>query len=320
MFYNYVDLHESKEIARKILNQEGYGEYEITTHWMTVGTNVTTIVAKKGNSTIELTLLEGIKQVIGNKEKVTHTILIEEDLNSSMATSGNKVILTFDLEQSIPIGGKIINRSDIELVMAGNNCVSIKMIVSDIKKETIDNATEVAERVANYLSHQTNYSTKLKKPRVTVIDGNKATHTLNYTVDTAIFLPCDVDLQNISPLIDSNSILNQRLIRYKEGIKSLNEGDPAKAFQQFHQAIEGSKITEEDYYRNLRHAASHIQLDGKGVSDLAKFGINMKQGDQLNLNDPKINSILEMEARKLQNIALRYIDSELKKSSLNSRW
>ena len=314
-----MELSESCKIARAVLDKEGYPDYDITSYYATKGTNVTTVIATKKDLTVMVTIAEGVKQTILNRETVDHSIFIQESLSTSTA-SLNHVSLIFDLEQPLTIGGVITNRSNEELIMDGGVCKGIKMTVPDTKDETIDLATEKANRIANYLSHQTNFSTKLKKPKITVIKNNKAIHTINYTVDTVLAKPCDIDLQNISPIIDSNSPLNQRLARYEEGLKSLTENDSGKAIQNFYQSIEGSGIPEDAQYRILRHAVSHIKLDDKGVIDLKKFGIIMNPGDYLNLNDPNVQFVLQTEARKLQSIALKYIDTEMKNASMKSRW
>lgn len=107
-----MDLTESEKIVKDVLEKQGYIDYKIITHNTTVGTNVTTAITKKNDSEIVLTIAEGIKQIIGNKEIVTHTIFIEESLPISMSTPSDIVTLTFDLEQSIPIGGRVTNRND----------------------------------------------------------------------------------------------------------------------------------------------------------------------------------------------------------------
>lgn len=104
------------------------------------------------------------------------------------------------------------------------------------------------------------------------------------------------------------------LAHYQNGLKSLLDNDFSQAIKDFFLIIENTGIPEEIRYKSLRDTISHKQLTAPKTLDALRkeYGIDLKKGEYLNINDSAIQATLEIEAGKLRDITRNYINSSLR--------
>lgn len=260
---------------------------------------------------------DGFEKIFSCGHKHFHvTVKDSITLSNSLSTQGE---LLFELYGKVFIGGTITNSKNIELIVDTNDkryLTGFKITVEDTAEETITRAMEQAKRLTNYIGFQTNTVVRHKRPRISKKRNGKTEHTISISTDAIIVKEIGLDITTLFSLLDSDSPLNQRLAHAQNGLKSLLDNDFPQAIKDFFLVIEGTNLVKEAKYKCLRDAVSHIKLDAKRTLDGLKkeFGIDLKTGEHLNVNDPDIQDLLETEARKLSEIARNYIEGEIKKT------
>lgn len=225
------------------------------------------------------------------------------------------VSLFFELKEKIYIGGKMINDINIELVPDDdkNYLKGFLIKLQDNNEQTIKNATELANRFTNYLSIITRVPVSHKRPRIRKTRGEKSTTTISFTIDAVLVKKQDLDISKLSSFLNSDSRIHQHLNQAQNGLKALLDNNFSEAIRWFYMIIEKQPMADSQKYLPLRNAVSHEELDKDfTINGVATFGIRMRKGDHLNLNDPDIQNILEREATNLKNISLSSVENELK--------
>jgi hypothetical protein len=227
-----------------------------------------------------------------------------------------QVGLWFGLYEQVFIGGTVENSENIELVLDPNDkhyLTGFRIMVNDTSDATIKQSIEKAKRLTNYISFRTNTVVRHKRPtRVTKKKDGKTETTKDFSMDALLVKAIDLDIKELSSLLDSDSPLNQCFAHYHDGIKSLLDNDFSQAVKDFFLIIENSGIQEAVRYQSLRDAVNHNRLDSDKTLEALRtnFEITIKKREYLNINDPSIQEILETEARKLKEITQKFINSE----------
>lgn len=225
-----------------------------------------------------------------------------------------QLALLFELYEPVFIGGIVTSSDNIELVLNPKDnhyLMGFRITANDTSEATIDQLMEKANRLTDYIGFKTNTVVHHKRPRIIKKKNGKTETTKGFTSDALIVKDIELDINKLSSLLSSDSIRNQHLAHYREGLESLLDNNFSEAIKDFFLIIENAKIPEEIRYKCLRDAVSHNKLDNqKTLDDLRKeFGINLKKGEYLNINNPDIQNILETEAKNLREMALKHLSS-----------
>lgn len=240
-------------------------------------------------------------------------------VNEKIHVSENNIsllVMIFDLYDNVQIGGNIINSPNLEFIKDPEHPGTIKGFQIKLSNPTIHDekkAMEIASEITNYLSVKANRIVKHKLPLVRRIRGNGiTTASISYGVDAYLHKNFDLDANLLdSKLLNKNPDLNKRLQLYGDGLKELKNNDFAGAIQSFHQCIEKTGLPEEQQYRPLRHAASHIVIDPWVVKKLKLMGIKIGLFGSLNENHPDNQIVLKSKSSLLKDVAFHYLESRL---------
>lgn len=315
-----MDDNDAEKLVIDELKKNGLTDFEIIINTWVVGSNVRTIVTKKDNLTITFTIDNDVGVII-NKQQSKH---YERNIVESPIVVTDHVETTatlyFELYNKYYVGGRQIDSPPIKIISDPTDAKSIiafQISVSDTEEETIKEANEKATRFVNFLGLMQNQPVKHKRPRIKKSVTGKTTQTVTYTVDAVLVQVFDLDLTETIALLDKDSMLNQKLAHTQEGIRALADNDYAKAISEFWIVIENENLGMAKQYDNLRHAVNHNKINSpKTIEDLKNnFGINMKVGEYLNINDPFIQNILEKSAYEMNKHVVSYLNNELSSNS-----
>lgn len=310
-----------ENIVKKSLLEQDLFDYKIISNTHVIDSNVRTIVAKKDNITITFTFDNNSGKILSQDKSQSNEVHIVEPIIRVSDTVKTEGTMYFELYDKYFVGGELNSHAPIKLIVDPDKpefISAFEIQVPDFEEDTVNEALEMANRFVSYLSLRQNQPVKHKRPRTRMVhpDG-KTTNTISFTVDTVVVEKFDLDLEKILPLITHDSMLNQKLAHAREGIKAMVDNDFAKAISEFWIIIEDENLGLPKNYDNLRHAVNHKKIDGPDAIDDLKdnFGIQMEIGDSLNINNPKIQDILEKESKELFKLVCTYLNNELMSNS-----
>ncbi len=239
--------------------------------------------------------------------------------NESINISENTPIIlemTFELYDSVKVGGKITNSDNIEFIMDPEHPDSVRKFIIKLtnpSQQKEREALQVASEITNYLSVIANRPVKHKLPIIRRTNKGKTTAAISFGVGAFLHKNFDLDANLLdSKLLNKNPDLNKRLQLYNDGLKEIDNNDFGGAIQSFYQCIENTNVPERSDYLPLRDAASHQRIDDPSkIAKLNSVGIIMRVGESLNENDPDNQHILKSKAYDLKQIAWKYLNDKI---------
>ncbi|MDQ3969191.1 MAG: hypothetical protein M3275_12445 [Thermoproteota archaeon] len=242
-----------------------------------------------------------------------------------MATTNNKgetSILQFEFDEKIPIYGTITDSEDIEFLrLEENNNTYVTGFEITIKGSTAqkiaDAKEQTAPRLTNILSSITGIAINYKPPKIRKIRNGQTFHvvptpfTMVYSKSVGID---NIDISKLSSLLANESKLNMQLAHAYNGQRAFFSKDFPQAIREFYLVFEYTGRSEEQKYKNLRHAISHVRLDNPdAINDLQiNFGIPIQAKQEIDLNDQAIKEILGRHASELRRSVGFYLNVQLK--------
>lgn len=234
-----------------------------------------------------------------------------------------QALFYYELIDKLYIGGSIKNSDEVELHLDENDKKYLKAFTVKIRDKDFDQAKDLASvkatRLANYLTFETSHIVEFRSPRIQMRGENTigiVMNGLNVTVDFYGDRDVDLTLKSIRFILDSDSLINQQLYHLQNGFRAIRDNDFAMAIKELFLVLENCSTPEKGKYKFLRDRVCHSNLDANKTIDGLKseFGINIKKGEYLNMYNPKIQKILEQEAKRMLNLTFEFLRSELKKT------
>lgn len=215
------------------------------------------------------------------------------------------------------------------LKIPGNN---IELIFDETDKEKLiafrihipgpdlqDNifAYQKAYRLTNFLTLKTGKYVFHERPRE--FASNKVGQELKSIAKTPIsntLVNLDISDTNIQALIDRDSLINQQLSHFSNGLKAFQAANFGEAVKEFHQVVEDNTPTHLENYKYLRHGLSHYRLNDPNTiahlkNDFRITCVSTASGDYVDIGNPEVQVILEKEANYLRTEVFNYIDGKV---------
>lgn len=239
-------------------------------------------------------------------------------------TLKNNWFFKYKLTPDAYLVGKLTPVPDIEFISDGKNDME-KLIgfVIQIKDSTFTKAREISDvkatRLTNYISLSQNrtFSASIKNHWPDVRDGGKALGVYS-TVTADIIISTDIKFssENVSLLLNEDSLFNQQIAHYCRGLKAYEDNDAIIMLKEFYQVFEEKWIKRENpHFKLIRDLLSHITVNNEDIRNIKskypKFDFNPEPGEfylDLTLN----NNIVELRkiANELMNIASKYLNTK----------
>lgn len=233
----------------------------------------------------------------------------------------------FELIESVSIPGLKINGDNIELVFDGTDkekLIGFRILVTGPDLQDNILAYQKAYRLTNLLTLKTGWFVFHKRPRE--FASNKIGQDLKSLGHTSInntLVNLDISDNAILSLLDKDSLTNQQLAHFSNGIKAFEGANFGEAVREFYQVIEGKTPSHLEKYKFLRHGLSHDQLDNMNTINRIQidFGIicvdnpfstSIPKAKYIDTSDPKIQVILEKEANYLLMETFKQIDPKVR--------
>jgi hypothetical protein len=229
-------------------------------------------------------------------------------------------ILQFEFDEKIPISGTITDSEDIKFLWdeAKTAVSGFEITIEGSTEEKISNAIEqVASRLTNILSSITGNPINYKPPKIKKIRNGQTSSIVSSTLKIGWLRSIgidNIDISKLSSLLDSDSKLSMQLAHAHNGQRAFFRNDFPHAIREFYLVFEYTGRPEDQKYKNLRHAVSHVRLcDPNAINDLqTNFSIPIQVGQELNVNDPQIKKILYNHTRELRDSVGFYLNGQLK--------
>jgi hypothetical protein len=162
-----------------------------------------------------------------------------------------------------------------------------------------------------------------KRPREFV--NGKIGQILNSIGQTTIsntLVNLNISDNAIQSRLNNDSLVNQQLAHFANGIKAFDDLNFNEAVKEFYQVIEDSTPSHLVKYRSLRNGLSHAELDSlTTINELQyHFGIVCKENafstrtpksKYVDISDPEVQVIIEREANYLRTEVLKHIDMKV---------
>jgi hypothetical protein len=250
---------------------------------------------------------------------------IEENIPISDSVSMVKGVY-FELTDPVDIPGLKENGNDIELhfdTIEKNKLMAFVIWVSrsDLQDNTV--AYEKAYRLTNLLTLKTGKFVFHKRPREFVNDTiGQVLKSIGQTCIKNSLVNLIISDSAIQSLLDNDSLLNQQLAHFCNGIKAFDELNFSEAVKEFYQVIEDNTPSHLAKYKFLRHGLSHDQLYSQETINRIQidFGIICVENPSststpkmkyVDISDPEVQAIVEREAKYLRTEAFKHIDPKV---------
>ncbi len=244
---------------------------------------------------------------------------IEENIPISDSVSMVKGVY-FELTDPVEIPGLKVNGNDIELhfdTTEKNKLMAFVIWVSGPNLQDNTIAYQKAYRFTNLLTLKTGKIVFHKRPREFV--NGRVGQVLKSIGQTSVkntLVNLNILDNNIQSLLDNDSLLNQQLAHFCNGIKAFDELNFSEAVKEFYQVIENNTPSHLAKYKFLRHGLSHDQLYSQDTINRIQidFGIICVENPSststpkmkyVDISDPEVQAIVEREAtceRKLSSM------------------
>jgi hypothetical protein len=248
---------------------------------------------------------------------------IEENISTSDSFSAAKGVY-FKLTEPVEIPGDKINGDDIQLhfdTADKDKLIAFVIWVSgpDLQDNTV--TCQKAYRLTNLLTLKSGKFVFHKRPRE-FVNGTigQILKSIGQTSVKNTLVNLDISDNAIQSSLDKDSLVNQQLAHFANGIKAFDALNFIEAVEEFYQVIED--IPSHLKYKSLRNGLSHAELDDfNSINDIQNnFGIVCKlnpssthtpKGKYIDISDPEVQAILEKEANNLRIEAFKYIDQKV---------
>lgn len=232
-------------------------------------------------------------------------------------------VLRFRFNESVQPGVTITDSKDIKMIRGRVKKDALTGFEITIEKSTakkVINAREqTAHRLTNILSSTTGIEITYKDPPgIKIIRNGKTTRVVAKKLESSYLKPIcldSIDLSKLSSLLNNNySKLYMQLGHAHNGNRAFHNKDYPQAIREFYLIFEYTGCLEEINYRNLRHAVSHAKIDSlKAVNDLKNnFGIKMRPREELDVNKPRIKTILYKHTKEFREKVGVYLQEQLR--------
>jgi len=318
---------DAEEIAKKILDMDGYENYSITSNIHESGSTFRTIEAQTPELIITLIIEEDtgftINKSVGKK--------LVKEVNETVQHTENSVInanLFFGLREPVTVPGNIVNSSDIEIICSqknSNSIIGFTVKILDLNQDKLEKAYDEVRRLTNFLSIKTGQPIDHNRPEITYLKGKSTTSSKSFSSDALLIKSFDLDLTDskITNIInDNNPILTQQIADAISGIKAYDDKNYKDAIRNFWMSIENENLQLPKNYKSLRHGLSHTEITSAKVeNDLTNdFKLVLKtktnsthspQGIYIDLNNSKNREILREEATFLKDKVIKLLGDKL---------
>jgi hypothetical protein len=231
-------------------------------------------------------------------------------------------IVEFEFNNKVYTNVKIIDSKDIKMIWDKAEKYTLNGFEIAVQKSNPKKLVKVQEqtasRLTNILSSITGTEISYKEPpKITTIRNGNRTQTVTAAISFPYLKPTNltrVELSNLSPLLTKYSKLYMQLGHAHNGYRAFFNKDYPQAIREFYLIFEKTGCIEDTKYRNLRNAVSHVRIDdSRAISDLKNnFGIKMKRGEELDVNKPKIKTILYKHTRMFKESVGLYLQEQLR--------
>ena len=241
-------------------------------------------------------------------------VKIHEDRVGISESTSAVITLTFDFYDPLYIGGNITN---------DNNGINFTPDTSDPKRITgftikvkdpdqqkVKNQIKLGDMTVNYLSAKAGVAVGSKRPKIETQAGNTP-QLPNAPLQPQVF---NLDASKLPCLFSGDLLLIKKLDNYQFGMAALEDNDPEEAVPKLHQVIEESGDKDDEYYKPLRHACSHIVLDNANAVKALnqRFNIQCNVDEPVDFTDPNNWRQLYIYAHALKQVADNHIKKILK--------
>ncbi|MGG6459995.1 MAG: hypothetical protein ACM3JQ_01070 [Candidatus Eiseniibacteriota bacterium] len=248
---------------------------------------------------------------------------IEENISTSDSPGAAKGVY-FKLTEPVEIQGDKENGDDIDLhfdTADKDKLIAFVIWVSgpDLQDNTV--AYQKAYRLTNLLTLKSGKFVFHKRPRE-FVNGTigPVLKSIGQTSIMNTLVNLDISDNAIQSSLDNDSLVNQQLAHFANGIKAFDELNFIEAVKEFYQVIEDTPSHLK--YKSLRNGLSHAELDDiNTINDIQNnFGIVCKlnpsstytpKGKYIDISNPEVQTIIEKEANNLRIEAFRYIDQKV---------
>jgi hypothetical protein len=193
-----------------------------------------------------------------------------------------------------------------------------EITIKPSNEEKITNAKEqTGPSLANILSGVTGFQITYKPPQVKIIKNGQTFTRVGTSLTSGWIREISikhVDLSKLSSLLQSHSKLCMQLAHAHNGHRAFLNKDYPQAIREYFLIFEETGRNEETWYRSLRNAVSHVQLDKHNtLNELqTNFGITLQKGQGLDVDNPQIKQILYEKIRQFQREVGLYLQDQLK--------
>lgn len=305
---NIMDFEECKRYARAWLAKNGYHKYTISS--VSGGGGTTPIMVQVSISGKEWFL--NFDNNDGSILKITKERSVDDVMRTIVFANDDVstyVSMNFELYSKVKIGTNNNQIKNVELIHDKQDpqlIEAFRIRLVNTSEEEVDKAYMLAGRLVNYLSAMTGTVVEHKRPLMLPAGMQISLPSMLIVPTQRHGLPDDLES---SPVEQTAQILS----RFKEGYKALRDNDFAEAIRCFYLIIENDGSPSSTKYKSLRNGVSHDTISGPdSLHDLKQiFGLNVPTGGSLNLDDPKVQSILYTETHKLHRIAQNKVEREI---------
>jgi len=233
--------------------------------------------------------------------------------------------LYFELTEPVSVSGlkKDSNEIELDYDKETNMLKGIRIKANLAENVSILNAYQKAYRLTNLISMRTGLYIFHKRARK-IVDGTITEKVISFGTDVLLTKLYNLDMTDkaLNNLLKNDSKENQQLAHFSNGLRALRDGNYGDAIKEFHQVIENENFPHLIKYNFLRHGVSHAELTG--ITTIQKLEDEFKiicienpkstsspKGKYVDITDPKVQDILEKEAKNLRDEAIKFIDSKI---------
>jgi hypothetical protein len=232
-------------------------------------------------------------------------------------------IVEFEFNNKLYTDVKIINSNEIKMIWDKAEKNALKGFKITVQKSTNKKLVKVLEqtapRLTNILSSIiTGAEISYKEPpKITIIrNGNRSQMVPPASLSSRYLKPISlerIDLSKLSSLLTKYSKLYMQLGHAHNGNRAFFDKDYPQAIREYFLVFEYSRRPEAKKYKNLRHAVSHAKIGSPtAINDLRNnFGIKMKPGKELDVNNPRVMAILYKHTREFRHSVGLYLQKRL---------
>jgi hypothetical protein len=226
----------------------------------------------------------------------------------------------FKLTDPVSIPGLKIAGDDIQLIFDETDkdrLIAFRIFIPGPDLQDNIFAYQKAYRLTNFLTLKSGKYVFHERPRE--FASNKVGQELKSIGKRPIsntLVNLNISDTNIQALIGKDSLINQQLSHFSNGLKAFEAANFGEAVKEFHQVIEDNTPAHLKNYKYLRHGLSHYRLNDPPTSAHLKndFGItcvSTASGDYVDIGNPEVQVILEKEANYLRTEVFNYIDPKV---------